>query len=469
MTTELTNNELQRAINWMRANERLLIPYGFLPGSQNLLVYPHVELGNESAWQEYQWNPPQYSHYTGPDTGASEKPSWNNIILAWKNQQIDDLKEQTENLLERTVQYFGDAPPPHVVRQNITDTDTINIDGVETHVHGGLDRMTALVNMVEDANEANIHIPHIVMRDESNQPIQIHTQSEIRKILQAISLRKNKVESAHNLVMQQYQAIADRRDAIYTIPSDPVEAEKEKTRIADLKLLAAEQANAFIKGYAGHLKTQMEAYNKDALPTDLETLKAVYQERIEAHALGRVKDLREVLTQQGIDLPASCNDEAEAMRKIAVAERNGGIAVNSAESVADATTAYDSAVQKINSIHALNTPTWIIQGTAYDAFHAPAVEIAGDSLTVEAEHPAVLNAADNEDLIKVMLRFTRVYNRTQDKGVAIAIRSRSTSSPKASKVQYIPQQVAIGDVIEFTLKATNLCGYSEIRVDLTIN
>jgi len=436
-SVELTNLELQSAIIWMEKNQGLVTPY----------QTPVFSDGKENAWNDYQWNPPLSSGKTVHDPEASEKPLWDNIILAWKNYQIDKLKEQTENLLEKKKQSFGDASPPYVVRQNLTDTDTIEIDGVETHVHGGLDRMTALVNMVEDANEANIHIPHIVMRDEGNQPIQIHTQSEIRKILQAISLRKNKVESAHNLVMQQYQEIANVIDA---------------TDDADERLQAAEQANAFIKGYAGHLKTQMDAYNKDALPTDLETLKLVYQERLESHALGRSKYFKGVLSQQGIDLHPSCNDEAVALEKVAAASTVGHIHISEAETSEEAKTAYDNAIAAINLIFPAHTPEFNINNTLYND-NPGTLDVTAASLSVIADHPA------GQGLTTPISIGIKIFDEDDQRVRIPLIRTAPGQGETRRGFAISPPTEDIGKTYRIELSARSLCGPTDLTINYTVS
>ena len=461
-TNFATNSELQLALLWLKNNKGLILPYNLLPTGHNLHDFPYVDLGNKTAWDNYRWNPPQYSHYTVV-TDASEKPTWKEIIDAHKHVRIEGLKSDTEYLLNTDFQDFGVPDTPKTVRKKLADSETIIVDGLETHIHGGVDRMTALINMVEDANEANTHIPYIHMRNAENQPIQIYTQRKTRKILNAVSQRRNIVESAHNKIMKEYQNIADKIDGIEREPSP------NQPPTLDQRLEYAEQAKEYIDNYATHLQAAINDYDPNALPDDLPTLKEVYQERIESHALGHSKFMRGVLTQQGIDLPPSCNDEANALQKVSVESVKGHILVNLATTNEEATTAYDNALAAISSVWPLNTPTWNIEGTEYVARPADSVDITGTSITIEGYHPTVLDAANNEDLVKVKIasQAQKIVNDVPGP-VGLSLTSRTAENPKGSKVTYTPQGVQSGDLVRFIFTGRNLCGPSEITVNLTI-
>ena len=374
-----------------------------------------------------------------------------------KKQELVSKKSLAENAIEgkTIVGGFGYNSLPKTIREKLSDGQTVDIDGVETHVHGGVDRMTGLISMVEDANESGEIIPLVVMRDEDNNPIEIYTQEEIRPILNKVRQRKNIVESSHNRVMKMYQDVADKRD-------------NEDADIDD-RLLAADEAIQIITDYEDLLKAQIQNYNKNALPDDLDKLKMIYQERIEAQALGHTKKVRGVLTQQGIDLPASCVDEANALQKVSVESVKGHITVDLATTNEEATTAYNNAISAIDSIWPLNTPLWKIEGTSYVARPSVAVALTESSITIEAFHPPVLDAANNDDLVKVKIasQAQKIVNDVPGP-VGLSLTSRTAENPKGSKVTYTPQGVQSGDLVRFIFTGRNLCGPSEITVNLTI-
>ena len=351
---------------------------------------------------------------------------------------------------------FDGSYEPKYIRQNLSGGQTVNVNGVETHIHGGFDRMTGLVSMVEDANESGNHIPLVVMRDEDNEPIRLYTQEGIRPILDAVRQRKNIVESAHNLVMQGYHRILKKID--------------NTSATLGARNAAADEGLEFLRNYASNLETAIERYDPVALPSGIPERKEVYRERLESHALGHAKTLRGVLTQQGIDLAPSCTDEADALRKVAVETVKGHILIEGAATNAESDAAYSAAVAAISEVHALNTPTWNIGGTDYPAFPSSPVEISGNSLVIEARHPVSLDPANNADLVKVMLQLRSTVKRGSDAGVALAQTSVTTTTPKAARTQYTFHSgtVQTGDVIEFRFRARNLCGYSDIQINLTV-
>lgn len=232
----------------------------------------------------------------------------------------------------------------------------------------GLDHMTGLLQMVEQANIAGDLIPHIVLRDSNNKSKSIHTQEQIRQVLEVVAERENRVESAHNTVMQGYQEIASIRD--------------DESKTLDDREKAAKQAREYARMYRKHLEAAIKAYDPDALPTDLPILKQVLQERLEANALARTKEIKGVLTQQGVDLPQSCLDEGEALEKVSMQQRLGAMNIRMAATTEAATNAYDSAVEEIGKASPLNTPVWVNENGA----PVTNFEFTGNT-TLIARHP----------------------------------------------------------------------------------
>lgn len=458
------NNQLTREENALnealRAAERSKINVPRALKQLNINYFSEGTDFDEIVW--YERNEYELADWAG----VGLKPTWDVILQGNEEANLEEVeykKSLTENALAgKTITGgYGYKSLPKTIREKLSDGQTVDVDGVETHVHGGVDRMTGLISMVEDSNESGEVIPLVVMRDENNNTIEIHTQEEIRPILNAVRQRKNIVESAHNKIMYRYQKIANRRDvhtADYGQQGDSLD-----------KLNAANEAIELLNNYQSLLEEEIRNYNENALPDDLNKLKMIYQERIEAQALGHTKKVRGVLTQQGIDLPPSCTDEANALQKVSVESVKGHITVDLATTNEEATTAYNNAISAIDSIWPLNTPLWKIEGTSYVARPSVAVALTESSITIEAFHPPVLDAANNDDLVKVKIasQAQKIVNDVPGP-VGLSLTSRTAENPKGSKVTYTPQGVQSGDLVRFIFTGRNLCGPSEITVNLTI-
>ena len=439
--------QLRRAtINIPRALRYLNVQYSGGQTDYDNQVYFTQEEYNNSIW-----------------VGIDPKPTWEQILEANNQanlQEVEEQKQFVEDQLLRNNTITSGLPRdklPKYIREELSGGQTIDIDGVATHVHGGVDRMTGLISMVEDANESGETIPLVVMRDEDNTPIEIHTQEEIRPILNKVRQRKNIVESAHNRVMQRYQEIANRRDAPAT------EYGNEGDSVDKLK--AAYQAVEVLRFYKDYLEGEIRRYNPDALPTDLDKLKMVYQERLEAKALERSKYFKGVVTQQGVDLNPSCEDEATALAAVAKAEREASIKVNSSDTEADIKAAYDAGVTAINAVLPTRTPEFLLNGTPLGA--APAnQQLSVTTFTVWADHPVGLNLTQRVGLSFTLLKDgKKLRDRT---GIDI---SRSTNVRDGTRrgitVTFDPAVLA-GQTIDMEFQARSICGPSDMKVRVIV-
>ena len=261
---------------------------------------------------------------------------------------------------------------PAYERSRLADVDYVDSRGDEVFVHGGLNRMTGLLQMVENANESGKPLPFIRMRDDASQPIHIHTQSRMRPILDALAQRKNAVESAHNKVMQAYHSLARIRD--------------NTALTTNVRLAHANYCLNFLNDYKAKLEAELAAYDPDELPTDVEDLRDLYVERIEATALARAKDFRQALTEQGVKIGDSCDDERDAIRRVALAERNAAIDILSADDATEMKTAYDAGLASIAAVVPANIPEFLIGGTPLGA-NPSNQQVSVASLTVWCDHP----------------------------------------------------------------------------------
>ena len=427
MTTTI---EMSNAIDWLRDNEGLVLPYDSFPfetfGGDRI-----VNTINEEMWQLTQWNPPRrYVSRHGevpPDPSASPKPSWDDMVKAHREAALGFHQQTIIDLMP-----FAVTP----VREQLTSqahvTATIPRDGgVDVNIHGGVDRMTGLISMVEDANEANETLPHVILRDDNDQPIHIHTHTQLRPVLAAMRWRKNIVESAHNLVMEQL--------ASFTVVRDDL------TKTLDEREEAAAAATALLENYQTHLQAEIDKFDPESLPDDLDKLRMTLTERLESAALGRSKTLRSMYTQSGTILHPSCRDQAEALEQVTSAQHAGVIEIMRANNVKKAKAAFDAAVKAIRAVEVLNTPIWLEGGNPIKEDS----RIEKETLYIIADHPR--NGSTIPGNVAVtQFRAPGMTIKMQAAGTAHAVELAFDSGAKS------------GDEVKVVGRAMNECGVSRI-------
>lgn len=435
-------------LSWMKQFRNLKTPHGLT----GFYLPDDGYNSTQQQWESIQWNPPTHFHlfhrnwglwYDKLDPNADPKPTWETMVEANKLQQIFNKTENNSRLLNE-----------NNYRSDLSDASVLNIDGNTFFVGEGLTAMASLAHMVEHANTAGVHLPKITMRDGDHAEVNIFTQNEVRKILSETAQRENIIESAHNIIINRYNNF--------------IAVAQDESETTENRFTAFTQTKNIVDNYNDLLDKEIENFDPNTLPTDLPSRKAVYIERVEAAANSRIKWFKGVLTQQGQDLDPSCDDEANAIRKVVVASRNGSLAIRDAETIAEAKTAYDDTLTKINTVEVLNTPLWSIGETDYPANPVEVINYSGPSLTIKAKHPVALQ--ENPDITNVSVRLLSAAKRVED-GPAEAVPVTTTSMSdafKATTVTYTPTGLTSGDTVDFKLEARNLCGPSKIQVALTI-
>ena len=430
------------------------IQTSFYNGKKEKRHYPSgwsLDWPNQKCWviKRALLRVPQDKAITQPDADAMEKPTWEEMDKAIKTVHIINDHKAIDQKWWHAVEHRDR------IRRDITDNSLIAHSLGRTYVGEGLDHMTGILQAVEQSTQGGQILGPIILRDDQHVSKSLWLQGQARDLLNEVARRENVTESAHNKIIKPI------KDAW-------AQASDESKEWID-RLEHINTYDDLMENYQVNLKAEIAKYDPNALPDDLPTLKKVYEERIEGHALGHAKTMRGVLTQQGIDLPPSCNDEANALQKVSVESVKGHILVNIATTKEEAKTAYDNALSAISSVWPLNTPLWIIEGTQYDARPASPIDITGTSITIEAYHPSALDAANNEDIVKADI-FSLAQKIVDDVpgSIGLALTSRTATNPKAGKATYTPQSVSSGDLIRFVFQSRNLCGPSEITVNLTI-
>ena len=310
--------------------------------------------------------------------------------------------------------------------------------------------MTSLLQMVEHANEAGQPLPYIRMRNADNQVVDVFTQSAIRRILSAIAARKNRVESAHNAIIMRIAA----QEAIRDDKTKPL-ADRQSASTAVLNILL---------NYRMELENEIAVYDHDKIPTELPQLKLVLRERLEAVALARTKWFKDVLTQQGVDLPDSCDDQANAGRAVAVALDAGNEAITEAEDATAAKAAYDTAVATINGTYPLNIPEFKIAGDALGA-NPPEQTVAGNSFTFRADHPGGSGVPGK---VRIPSGRVRGFDGDTEIDVTFVPYARQEGETLGGGSVSVSAVTYAGKAIRVEIEARNRCGPSVLTVVMNV-
>ena len=181
----------------------LKLPYGVWPvGNYDA----HPDDFDKATWLAYAWNPP--TGYDEQDPDGSPKPSWAEMLLALRELlEVDVYVNRAIRAMEEGPRLDWPKTSPTEVRRQMTDLSPINHGGDDIYVGQGLDHMTGLIQLAADADLAGRKLPHIVMRNASQNRVSIHTQGQVRRILGPIAKRENTVESAHNILVERFQGL----------------------------------------------------------------------------------------------------------------------------------------------------------------------------------------------------------------------------------------------------------------------
>ena len=362
---------------------------------------------------------------TGVDPDAMPKPTWAELeaalVLVNQINKFHDLNESTD--------HHGSAD---TTKRKLTDKSVIEALG-KTHVGDGLDHMTGLLQMVEQSNIGGATMPVIELRDDKHKPKKIYEQSKVRALLDEVAKRENIVESAHNRIIGP---IIEKHDAAF---------DETKTWPERLKLM--EEYAAMVENYDTTLKAEMAKVDTSALPTDLPTLKAVYTERLESIAMGRIKFFKGVLTQQGVDLDPACDDEADAIRKVVQASRLGQHEIEASTGDLAAQTHYENAVKEIGAVWPLNTPNAFFNGTRLD------VDI---SLKKETPVELVFRHPDGAGIPGNVSVAARANPYVVGSFISVS-QVFDGSAFKETKLELSPPDAA-GETATYEVQARNLCG-----------
>ena len=426
MTTKI---DILPALSHLVVNEGLKTAHGV-----SLFDYPghHDSFLNENDWLNFSWNPPEHwkaePEYSAVDPNASPKPTWQEILDAVSLIDLQAKKRDEPYILASLAQH----------RTALTDAATIEHEGESLYVGAGLDHMTGLLQMVEQANDAGELCPHIVMRDGDQNVKRIWRGSQVRDILKTTAARENAVESAHNIIMAEYHAQAKIRD--------------DDTQALDDREAAATAAQEILDNYQARLPKNIASVESrwpgSNIPVDEHKAYAV--EYLEAAAMRKMKSLQGYTTNQGMMLHPTCFDQGAAAEKIAVELQTGLIDINR-QSNYGAVKGWTQWVEsKINKIEILNTPVFKINQLAPSSDPYPL-----DKLLVAADHPPGENIPGNVDIVDIKVTKGKLiegfpkYHSTHDKTI------------HSAEIQIDKTQEA-----RIVVRARNVCGVSRLVINM---
>lgn len=408
---------------------------------------------NQNDWNNFDWN--DVAKKQKLYVYKQEKPTWDELVEAHYAilLESDETDEHTiyerERVNTRTREALAD------------DTVLYEEDGV--YVGKGLSHMTGLAHLVESANIAGSSIFPILMR--SDEEIKtLFTQREIRSILLSLAERENMIESAHNVVMQKhYKLMSVSEDETLTAKERYKARHKAYemvSRHADGLNLNGDRVDITDRNYEANLKAEIANYDPDVLPEDVDELRQVYIERLESVATKKIAKMKNAATQHGIDLPESCVDQTTATNEVASKKQIAQLFLARATTVAKLKEAFDLGVSQIESVTVLNVPVWSVGGvvvTTGQTSDAPFQPPAGRSFVVRASQPS--SSIDGPVSIEHVS-----HNGSDDDFTS---ENRVPGDDAKSHETVITLDSGFNGNITFNFRSRNICGPSEVWVELT--
>lgn len=241
-------------------------------------------------------------------------------------------------------------------------SEPVSHDSGDIEIGRGFEHLPAAVHAASRASDAGeVLVPHIFRKRENKATVTFWTQREQNSFLDAARRKANEVESAYNEVLVEFQTLYDA----WVASGIDITA---STTIADLATMEA--AYNAMADYADpeavkkRLAEHQAKITPDALPSDLPTLREVLIERLEGVSAQHIRDLKGARSQQGFDLPAACDDMANAERKIGAEHTSAVLKLARADTIDEVKRTFALAKAKIEAIRALNVPTFHVLGHA---------------------------------------------------------------------------------------------------------
>lgn len=383
-----------------------------------------------------------------------EKPSWRDLhnliyqrdLNAWSS--VGGLSAWVKASRDHYLQ----APVPHA----LSDV------GIEPG--DGLAHMPALIYSAHRSTFAGKHHPASVLKTDDSSTLKIWTEEEADDLLGNLAAETNVAESARNLLTlrgQRLQAAAE--DKTGGLPDTATDDEAIAARDRALDAYAAFLDVEYLTGEIIKLVKELQA--EDDLPAGPALARKVLLERIEDAATARMADIKAAITQQGVDLDPSCDDQADAVRSVSKIKQLAQInlhrsSLEGEQAIAALRTIFDEAKQDIEAVAVLNTPVWTVDGTPATL---STTEVSTRTIVFGADHPA---GAVIEGNAYITSGRDLALNEDGDVVDNVIVRIASHGTGSRATVT-IPDTVA--ENLYITLTARNLCGPNKIRVKIVLS
>ena len=444
----LSESRLARAI---RAAFNTMPGWGPIHTAHHQNDQPEAEL-TEAWWDGVtNWDRPQFFWQSGDRwgydpgvvvSGIDPKPTLEQIVAAWRLWQLNERVELHErggtsgagwvsNYITRTKEWIVAQPI-----QNLLNAQGVN--------HGsGLEHMPALIYEAHRSQGAGSPSPMSVLRTSNDGTVEIWTEAERHEVLSALAHRTNLAESARNAIYKRVKVKADiflNESAVESVRQTALD-----------EVIAALQRDALDIAMAAEMKRLV---NVD-LPTDVDRARAVLMERLEDVATGHMKKIVGAESQQGMDTPASCPDQATALVAVSKQMQLGRIELENLDIVRKMQATFDKAKQAIEAVKALRSPVWhdpdgnAITRESYS--HTLTTGTGSGMIILDAKPSDVMLDTGNCSIPKVVLEGEGSYT--------------VKAHPSDTRSRRIEISVQSGTVT-VKMTARNVCGPSPMTVTL---
>ena len=375
----------------------------------------------------------------------SPKPTWDDLQRGFKIYEVIYNTPDNYNDADNHPELPIDSKIPDI-QKRLTDEKPIQAGEHALDIGDGIDHFTSVAIMLEHANTAGAVMPFVGLTRSDRTLHPIHTNAVAREVVGAVAMRENAVISASALIRQKL--------------NDLIEFTRVEENDLDERYKASLEAQDITANVEEHMRKAAADFDPNRLPTDVDALKPVLQERLESVATRKVADLKSAATQHGIDLPAGCVEEEDALKAVARQRALGSIRLDMAETAEKATAEFAKWEKRINAITALNTPTWDVQQTKYDANPDSSIPVLANTIVVEAIQP---------DGVLGGVTWGKIGARDSNGDQAELILTALTASHKDNAKRAIsPKNLKAGEVLTVTIRSRNLCGKSTVVVKQTL-
>ena len=402
-------------------------------------------------WSAHRQNFAFYSYvdYYGSNKSIIGYKLLHYVLAQWKTQGIDlhkEIEEFPKNEADKISHY------KKLAVENV---------GVDIDFENNFNIVDSALHSIAETGLAGTPYPVVTLATKDNDALKLWYQQQALEIFSQYSKDQFKIEAGRLTLRNQYEK-AMQADLDVALSQEVPLAD----HIAAYKRLhgALAPINA---SYEDEFDRIAAACDDGCLPDDLETMKPVLTERLEAAATGHQKSLKGALSQQAIDNWAACVDIDSALAEIAKRCAVASIEIARADDVDEAEAAFNEGVKQVKAVRSTNTPHWTVShsGGTRVAFNesnpASPKRYTDTEVAVTARHPDGKTIPGNCVI--------REIPKAVDEATGQPVPSTTSFTKNAdgsftAKVQLSGRPSGAKTLI--TVNGMNICGPSRIRIEL---